>query len=176
MYFCDISHVNSWMLFIFSVVTIYHQSLMHVRSKFTPCQHQVNVAIYVVLNSLFLEIPTDMKSWRICFNKNMHSTHIFFNVCAVLTIVPTYQIIEIILFFLFLTKLFIFYPVAVTLFFPVKSWWDYLFSKTCTPPQEYLLVTSLECKTWFMKHICYIWMWRKSGAAIHKHKFEDRFL
>ena len=29
------------MLFIFGIVTIYHNSLMHVRSKFTPCQNVV---------------------------------------------------------------------------------------------------------------------------------------
>ena len=43
--------------------------------------------------------------------------HFFFNFCAVLTIVHMYQIIEIIFFLLFLTTLFIFYPVALTLFF-----------------------------------------------------------
>ena len=61
-YFCNISYMNSWMLLIFSIVIIYHQSLMHIRSKFTPCQHQVNWAICAVLNSLLLEISTDLKS------------------------------------------------------------------------------------------------------------------
>ena len=57
-YFCDISH----MLFIFGIVPIYHNGLMHVRSKFTPFQKRVNWAIFSVLNSLLLEIATDLKS------------------------------------------------------------------------------------------------------------------
>ena len=43
---------DSWMLFIFSIMIIYHKSLMHVRPKFTPCRYQVNWAICAVLNSL----------------------------------------------------------------------------------------------------------------------------
>ena len=39
---CDISHMNSWMLFIFAIVTICHKRLMLVKSKFTPCQNRVN--------------------------------------------------------------------------------------------------------------------------------------
>ena len=35
---------------------------MHARSKFTPCQTRVHWAIFVVLNSLLLEILTDLNS------------------------------------------------------------------------------------------------------------------
>ena len=35
-------YMDSWMLFIFGIVTIYLKSLMLVRSKFTPCQNRVN--------------------------------------------------------------------------------------------------------------------------------------
>ena len=51
MYFYDISHTNSWMLFILvvGIVSIYHKSLMHVRSKFTLCQKMVNWAIFAVV-------------------------------------------------------------------------------------------------------------------------------
>ena len=46
----------------FGTVTIYHNSLMHVRSKFSRYQNRINWAIFALLNSLWLEIPTDLKS------------------------------------------------------------------------------------------------------------------
>ena len=52
------------MLFIFGIVTIYHETLIHVRSKFNPCKNRVNWAIIVVLNSLLLEILTDLRSCK----------------------------------------------------------------------------------------------------------------
>ena len=80
-YFCDVSYMNSWMLFIFSIVMMYHTRLMYV----TPCQHQVNWAVCAVLNSILLEIPTDLKSCGKCFNQSllmnesMHTTHKVFS-------------------------------------------------------------------------------------------------
>ena len=61
---CDTSHMNSWMLFIFGIVTIYHENIMHYRSKFPPCPNRVYWAIFAVVNSLLLEIPTDHNSCR----------------------------------------------------------------------------------------------------------------
>ena len=42
---------------------------MRVRCKFTPCQNRVHLAIFAVLNSLLLEIPTvrPQVMWGICF-------------------------------------------------------------------------------------------------------------
>ena len=60
--YCDNSHMNSWMLLLFCIMTIYHKSLMHVRYKFTLCQNKVHWAIFAVLNSLVLTIPTHLKS------------------------------------------------------------------------------------------------------------------
>ena len=37
---------------------------MHVRSKFTPCQTGYIELFFAVLDSLLLEIPTDLKSCR----------------------------------------------------------------------------------------------------------------
>ena len=122
-YFCDISHVNSWMLFIFSIVTIYHKSLMHVRSKFTPCLNRVHWAICALLNSLWLEIPTDITSLGICFNQSLLINESVRNMLFSPTFMQfrqvflLYQIIEINFLFFRLTKVFIFYPVAVTLLF-----------------------------------------------------------
>ena len=56
-YLWYISHMASWMLFIFGIVIsdyiMYHKNLMHmiVWSKFTPYQNWVNWAIFAVLNS-----------------------------------------------------------------------------------------------------------------------------
>ena len=44
---CILWYLTTWMLFIFGIVTIY--LLMHVGSKFTPCQNRVNGAIFPVL-------------------------------------------------------------------------------------------------------------------------------
>ena len=54
--------MNYWLLFAVGLVAIYHKNLMHVRSKFTPCQNRVKWAIFAVLNSPLLEIPTDLKA------------------------------------------------------------------------------------------------------------------
>ena len=35
---------------------------MHVRSKFTPCKNKVLRAIFAVISSFLLQIPTDLKS------------------------------------------------------------------------------------------------------------------
>ena len=67
MYFCYSSDMNSWMILVFGILTIYHTSLMYVRSKFTPCQNRVNWAIFRILNSILLEIPTGIQSCRKCF-------------------------------------------------------------------------------------------------------------
>ena len=66
MYCCDISHINSWMLFIFCTVTLYYKHLMHVRSKFTPCPNMVHWAIFAVhvLNLHLLQISTDLSLCR----------------------------------------------------------------------------------------------------------------
>ena len=75
-HFCYISHMNIWMLFIFCIVTIYHESLMHFRSKFTLCQHGVHWAISAVLTSLLLEIPlTSRHVENMLFLKFVYNKH-----------------------------------------------------------------------------------------------------
>ena len=51
---------------------------MHVKSKFNPCQNRVHLAICAVLNSLLLEIPTDLKSCsEYAFVKACYSFYMF---------------------------------------------------------------------------------------------------
>ena len=42
--------MNSGMLFIFTVVTMYHKSLMHVRSKLSPYKSSINFTIFAITN------------------------------------------------------------------------------------------------------------------------------
>ena len=49
-YFCDILHINSGMLFTFGIVTMYHKSRMYVKSKLVQCQAHVNGAIVAVIH------------------------------------------------------------------------------------------------------------------------------
>ena len=58
-YLCDISHMNSYVLFIFDIVTIYYNSLMHVRSrsKFTPCQTKAKLSQFCSIKFTFVINP-----------------------------------------------------------------------------------------------------------------------
>ena len=121
---------------------------MHVWSKFTTSQQQVNWAICTALNSLLLEIAIDLKScgdlikycwqWKRALHDLKKPSLCSFDYCSYVSNNWHY------FFFLFLTKLFIFYPVAVTLFvFPSEILRLFIFKSIPPHPQEYLLVAPL---------------------------------
>ena len=58
------------MLFIFGVVTMYHKSLMHIKSKLTPYQERLNLVIFVLM--YLIEIPTDLSHGEYALAKDCH--------------------------------------------------------------------------------------------------------
>ena len=69
---CDISHMNSWVLFIFGIVIMYHKILMDVWSKFTPYKNST-LSHFCSIKFTFVRTPhsgTDFKScWEYAFGK-----------------------------------------------------------------------------------------------------------
>ena len=71
--FCDIPHMNRWMLFIFGIVTMYMygKSQMHVRSKLSPHKNRLNWRILAwtarvnpVMTSLVVDVdPGFWPTW-----------------------------------------------------------------------------------------------------------------